>query len=73
MDYAFSKGMTPLHWASFHNVWENVDLLLKRGVDPTIVDKENKTALHWAAQVSKKRPLRISVSTPNVVIVFIHF
>ncbi|XP_065071100.1 ankyrin repeat domain-containing protein 55-like isoform X2 [Rhopilema esculentum] len=44
------EGMTPLHWASFHNVWDNVDLLLKRGVDPTIVDKENKTALHWAAQ-----------------------
>lgn len=26
-------------------------MLLKKGADPTLVDKDFKTALHWAVQV----------------------
>ena len=49
--YSF-QGMTPLHWASFHNKTRNVNLLLSNEADSTIVDNEQKTALHWAAQVN---------------------
>ena len=49
--YSF-QGMTPLHWASFHNKTQNVKLLLSNAADPTIADNEQKTALHWAAQVT---------------------
>ncbi|XP_016100057.1 ankyrin repeat domain-containing protein 55-like [Sinocyclocheilus grahami] len=42
--------MTALHWASFHNRPEHVQALLQKGADPTLVDKDFKTALHWAVQ-----------------------
>ncbi|XP_052422498.1 ankyrin repeat domain-containing protein 55-like isoform X2 [Carassius gibelio] len=45
-----NEGMTALHWASFHNRPEHVQALLQRGSDPTLVDKDFKTALHWAVQ-----------------------
>lgn len=43
--------MTPLHWASFHNIEENVNTLLEKGADAFVLDNEHKTPLHWAAQV----------------------
>lgn len=43
--------MTPLHWAAFHNRPQHVQALLQKGADPTLVDKDFKTALHWAVQV----------------------
>ncbi|XP_041916228.1 ankyrin repeat domain-containing protein 55 isoform X1 [Alosa sapidissima] len=45
-----NEGMTALHWASFHNRPEHVQALLQKGADPTLVDKDFKTALHWAVQ-----------------------
>ncbi|KAJ8778480.1 hypothetical protein J1605_013667 [Eschrichtius robustus] len=45
-----SEGMTPLHWAAFHNRPQHTQMLLKKGADPTLVDKDFKTALHWAVQ-----------------------
>ncbi|XP_066887091.1 ankyrin repeat domain-containing protein 55 isoform X3 [Kogia breviceps] len=45
-----SEGMTPLHWAAFHNRPQHTQMLLKKGADPTVVDKDFKTALHWAVQ-----------------------
>ncbi|XP_045421629.1 ankyrin repeat domain-containing protein 55 [Lemur catta] len=45
-----SEGMTPLHWAAFHNQPQHAQVLLKKGADPTLVDKDFKTALHWAVQ-----------------------
>ncbi|XP_030626048.1 ankyrin repeat domain-containing protein 55 [Chanos chanos] len=45
-----NEGMTALHWASFHNRPEHVRALLEKGADPTLVDKDFKTALHWAVQ-----------------------
>uniref|UniRef100_A0A8I3WJR2 Ankyrin repeat domain 55 n=1 Tax=Callithrix jacchus TaxID=9483 RepID=A0A8I3WJR2_CALJA len=45
-----SEGMTPLHWAAFHNQPQHTQMLLKKGADPTLVDKDFKTALHWAVQ-----------------------
>ncbi|XP_056592835.1 ankyrin repeat domain-containing protein 55 isoform X1 [Triplophysa dalaica] len=45
-----NEGMTALHWASFHNRPEHVRALLQKGADPTLVDKDFKTALHWAVQ-----------------------
>ncbi|KAL0628319.1 hypothetical protein AAY473_001639 [Plecturocebus cupreus] len=46
----FGQGMTPLHWAAFHNQPQHTQTLLKKGADPTLVDKDFKTALHWAVQ-----------------------
>ncbi|XP_008838603.1 ankyrin repeat domain-containing protein 55 [Nannospalax galili] len=45
-----TEGMTPLHWAAFHNRPQHTQMLLKKGADPTLVDKDFKTALHWAVQ-----------------------
>ncbi|XP_053156215.1 ankyrin repeat domain-containing protein 55 isoform X2 [Hemicordylus capensis] len=44
------EGMTSLHWAAFHNRPQHVQILLQKGADPTLVDKDFKTALHWAVQ-----------------------
>jgi len=44
------EGMTPLHWASFHNIEENVNVLLQNGAIANLLDNEQKTPLHWAAQ-----------------------
>lgn len=48
------QGMTPLHWAAFHNRPQHTQMLLKKGADPTLVDKDFKTALHWAVQVREQ-------------------
>ncbi|XP_068127937.1 ankyrin repeat domain-containing protein 55 isoform X2 [Hyperolius riggenbachi] len=45
-----NEGMTSLHWAAFHNRPQHVQILLQKGADPTLVDKDFKTALHWAVQ-----------------------
>ncbi|XP_006891603.1 PREDICTED: ankyrin repeat domain-containing protein 55 [Elephantulus edwardii] len=45
-----NEGMTPLHWAAFHNQPQHTQMLLKKGADPSLVDKDSKTALHWAVQ-----------------------
>ncbi|XP_044149522.1 ankyrin repeat domain-containing protein 55 isoform X5 [Bufo gargarizans] len=45
-----NEGMTSLHWAAFHNRQQHVQNLLQKGADPTLVDKDFKTALHWAVQ-----------------------
>ncbi|XP_060091956.1 ankyrin repeat domain-containing protein 55 [Heteronotia binoei] len=45
-----AEGMTSLHWAAFHNRPQHVQILLQKGADPTLVDKDFKTALHWAVQ-----------------------
>ncbi|XP_074058094.1 ankyrin repeat domain-containing protein 55 [Macrotis lagotis] len=49
-----NEGMTPLHWAAFHNRPQHVQILLEKGADPTLVDKDFRTALHWAAQSGNK-------------------
>ncbi|XP_048360670.1 ankyrin repeat domain-containing protein 55 isoform X2 [Sphaerodactylus townsendi] len=45
-----AEGMTSLHWAAFHNRPHHVQILLQKGADPTLVDKDFKTALHWGVQ-----------------------
>ncbi|KAK1345412.1 hypothetical protein QTO34_014125 [Cnephaeus nilssonii] len=42
--------MTPLHWAAFHNQPQHTQVLLRKGADPTLVDRDFRTALHWAVQ-----------------------
>lgn len=44
--------MTSLHWAAFHNRPQHTETLLHKGADLTLVDRDFKTALHWAVQVS---------------------
>ncbi|XP_068783664.1 ankyrin repeat domain-containing protein 55 isoform X1 [Struthio camelus] len=45
-----NEGMTSLHWAAFHNRPQHTHTLLQKGADLTLVDKDFKTALHWAVQ-----------------------
>ncbi|XP_071657950.1 ankyrin repeat domain-containing protein 55 isoform X3 [Patagioenas fasciata] len=45
-----NEGMTSLHWAAFHNRPQHTQTLLHRGADLTLVDRDFKTALHWAVQ-----------------------
>uniref|UniRef100_A0A8V0YJS8 Ankyrin repeat domain 55 n=1 Tax=Gallus gallus TaxID=9031 RepID=A0A8V0YJS8_CHICK len=49
-----NEGMTSLHWAAFHNRPQHVQTLLHKGADLTLVDKDLKTALHWAVQLLSK-------------------
>ncbi|KAM6188193.1 LOW QUALITY PROTEIN: ankyrin repeat domain-containing protein 55-like [Sarcoramphus papa] len=51
-------GMTSLHWAAFHNRPQHAQTLLHKGADLTLVDKDFKTALHWAVQ-KEYRPLGV--------------
>ncbi|NXI93186.1 ANR55 protein, partial [Psophia crepitans] len=45
-----NEGMTSLHWAAFHNRPQHTQTLLHKGAELTLVDKDFKTALHWAVQ-----------------------
>ncbi|XP_036894431.1 ankyrin repeat domain-containing protein 55 [Sturnira hondurensis] len=45
-----NEGMAPLHWAAFHSQPQHAQLLLRKGADPALADKDFKTALHWAVQ-----------------------
>ncbi|NWH25453.1 ANR55 protein, partial [Grus americana] len=45
-----NEGMTSLHWAAFHNMPQHTQTLLHKGAELTLVDKDFKTALHWAVQ-----------------------
>ncbi|XP_051709403.2 ankyrin repeat domain-containing protein 55 isoform X1 [Oryctolagus cuniculus] len=60
-----NEGMTPLHWAAFHNRPQHTQLLLKKGADPTLVDKDFKTALHWAVQSGNRILCSIILSHPQ--------
>ncbi|XP_050770696.1 LOW QUALITY PROTEIN: ankyrin repeat domain-containing protein 55-like [Gymnogyps californianus] len=53
-----NEGMTSLHWAAFHNRPQHAQTLLHKGADLTLVDKDFKTALHWAVQ-KEYRPLGV--------------
>jgi ankyrin repeat protein len=57
--------MTALHWASFHNRPAHVQALLQKGADPTLVDKDFKTALHWAVQVQHEGLFLIAYIPPR--------
>ena len=45
-----SKGETPLFWAAKEGRLELVQLLLRKGADPTIGDSALSTPLHQAAK-----------------------
>ncbi|XP_069779180.1 ankyrin repeat domain-containing protein 55 [Narcine bancroftii] len=65
-----SEGMTPLHWAAFHNRPQHVQALLQKGADPTLVDKDFKTALHWAVQSGNRVMTSIILDhhlTPSII------
>ncbi|XP_042731238.1 ankyrin repeat domain-containing protein 55 [Lagopus leucura] len=49
-----NEGMTSLHWAAFHNRPQHAQTLLHKGADLTLVDKDFKTALHWAVQTGNR-------------------
>ncbi|XP_075868086.1 histone-lysine N-methyltransferase EHMT2 isoform X4 [Nelusetta ayraudi] len=44
-----SGGWTPIIWAAEHKHVQVIRVLLNRGADVTIVDKELNVCLHWAA------------------------
>ncbi|CAL8405721.1 unnamed protein product [Arctogadus glacialis] len=59
-----NEGMTALHWASFHNRPAHVQALLQKGADPTLVDKDFKTALHWAVQSGSRYMCSLILAHP---------
>ncbi|KAG7280786.1 hypothetical protein CRUP_035451, partial [Coryphaenoides rupestris] len=61
---AENDGMTALHWASFHNRPAHVQALLQKGADPTLVDKDFKTALHWAVQSGSRYMCSLILAHP---------
>ena len=43
--------MSALHWSSFHNRAQHMEILIAKGAEVNLRDIDGKTALHWAAQV----------------------
>ncbi|XP_064631012.1 ankyrin repeat domain-containing protein 55-like [Lineus longissimus] len=60
-----NEGMTALHWASFHNRPEYVQLLLRKAANPMMLDIDGKTALHWAAQTGSLNCSRLLANCPK--------
>ena len=48
VDARDNMGLTPLHWAAQQGDDVSVEVLLKFGANPNIVDRCGLTALHWA-------------------------
>ena len=44
------EGMTALHWASFHKRPNHLKALLRKGAREDVMDVDQKSPLHWAAQ-----------------------
>jgi palmitoyltransferase ZDHHC13/17 len=49
VDERDNMGLTPLHWAALQGDEDSVEVLLKFGANPNLVDRNGLTALHWAA------------------------
>jgi ankyrin repeat protein len=49
VDERDNMGLTPLHWAAQQSDRDSVEVLLKFGANPNLVDRNGLTALHWAA------------------------
>ena len=49
VDERDNMGLTPLHWAALQGNNVSVEVLLKFGANPNLVDHNGLTALHWAA------------------------
>ena len=49
VDERDNMGLTPLHWAAQQGDKVSVEVLLKFGATPSVVDRNGLTALHWAA------------------------
>jgi ankyrin repeat protein len=49
VDEKDNMGLTPLHWAAQQGDEVSVEVLLKFGANPNVVDPNALTALHWAA------------------------
>ena len=49
VDERDNMGLTPLHWAAQQGDVSSVEVLLKFGANPNVVDRNGLTALHWAA------------------------
>ena len=47
-----NRGETPLHWACINGNLDIVRLLLEAGADPTMVDDEDNSILHFAVETS---------------------
>jgi hypothetical protein len=54
VDESDNMGLTPLHWAAQQGDRASVEVLLKFGANPNLVDHNGLTALHWAASGGNK-------------------
>ncbi len=55
------EGRTLLHWATKLGLREEVEYLLKQGMNPNIADDEGRTALHYAALIGDGAITRLLV------------
>ena len=51
--------MTLLHYATLHNKTNALELLLKNGVDPEVLNYDEETPLHLAAQYNQLKAMKI--------------
>ena len=72
IDVKTKDGWTPFHYASFNGYTTTMEYLIKNGADINMVDKFNRTALHWAARfengqtVDKLLKLKINYSIQDI-------
>lgn len=57
--------MTPLHWAAYYGSLEHAKLLMRLGADPSLVDLEGKTPLHYAVTTTNVALLRLLLNSAS--------
>eukprot|EP00041_Stephanoeca_diplocostata_P027127 m.742593 g.742593 ORF g.742593 m.742593 type:complete len:1300 (-) comp23119_c0_seq3:98-3997(-) len=57
--------MTPLHWAAYYGTLEHAKLLVRLGADPSLVDLEGKTPLHYAVTTTNVALLKLLLNSVN--------
>ena len=62
---------TPIHKATEKNMYDVVDLFLRRGCDPTITNKNGFTALHIAARNGYSDILKLIIASGKLYFLFI--
>lgn len=49
VDETDGEGMTAAHWSAFHNHAKHLDLLIDKGCNLLLADKEGRVPLHWTS------------------------
>lgn len=69
IDHLDIANFTALHWCSVYGKADHIKILLKSGANPTVVDRDEKTALHWATETDAIDSIRPFLVDPHESII----